>query len=1191
MKFKGINRDIEDHNLSEDQYSYAANIVLSEQYNSVANEEGNTILSTIQDIIGTLVIKDNILVFHGYGVNSRLSVVTKNNIVVGVTDLVGGVISSFNFNPDYPVIGEYYIDNQGNYVVAFTDNFNTPKIITILQLETSPFIQEANLNQTELFPIIDQVTITPTLSLGNGQLKSGSYKFAIAFIDKSESRTSYSLVSNPVWVGQGNPNTFDVYEGSSEQVTTSNAILLTIDGINVGYNKMSIAVIKIVNGNTIVEDIGDYPVSNTFLYTGSEVVTTLNQEDVYIPAATYVKAKAITQLTNRLYLANLQKSTLIDYQQFANNIRIDYTTTLVNCKIPSVKTDYDKGFQHGEVYAFYIAFVLKNGGLSQAFHIPGRTYISDDNTIDIINVGQPTGTSVGTTAYPKYKTGDTTVSIDSSTGQMGYWENENETYPTTGGFPSTGASPAGINRVRHHRFPNINAIKSRHYSGNNGLNGRYGVDYFSKLGIKVTNVTNIPAEAQGWVILYAKRDFNNLTVLDTSIWNYAGINEEFIGSNSTQPPTSSIETVNEIHSTGGNFRLSGTFVGAPIQSASIRKDYIRWNGPTVLINKPELNSVYVENNLLLSTRVFKLRVDIPANIDSGVALSDYTETTNIGTTGNNVTIYPRLTATGNSTIKWSILGYKYLIHNDPVTNRNSEECLRLHVGTVGYTDVNLLANQVVGISTSGNQLAWSPTGSVPLNRHRQNVYLSSLKVIKSNIYNSFENQTLISTGKINTGAFINNLYGGDVYTGTFCKITTSAENAEQFAQDLDTDDGNGIGMKYYHYYVGESITNLHMRNKEGDLEYESQYFPSSNLTKIFTGPGNFLTAGSTLGKYDIRKPLVIGFNKDYNMLNDTLPTSVYNIADEFVDKFPNRVIRSIVRGEEDNDISWKTFLENDYYEQPKFRGEINNIKGYQNKLILHHERGLYLTKDKTSLATDSTGIKLSSGDLFEIEPTEIVTGTEGYAGILHPLCSTVNKLGYCFIDSIQNKIFIFSDSLKEISSKGLNQFFKQNLTVDYLNTDISTLPNSFFIRSIVGNIVEINKQHIITNNNIKTYYFPGIGLFNQLNIKKIVEYKDYYEIELNTTTAPLNLIDVQGLTFTIDTISKINPYRGYGYSLAFDEKYNRLIVSKINTHIENLVPVINVHPDSIRGIFLPDYLCYGANDIVIDKDNNLKLIK
>ena len=37
-----------------------------------------------------------------------------------------------------------------------------------------------------------------------------------------------------------------------------------------------------------------------------------------------------------------------------------------------------KGYMRDEIYAFYIAFVLKDGSMSYAYHIPGRTDLNDE---------------------------------------------------------------------------------------------------------------------------------------------------------------------------------------------------------------------------------------------------------------------------------------------------------------------------------------------------------------------------------------------------------------------------------------------------------------------------------------------------------------------------------------------------------------------------------------------------------------------------------------------------------------------------------------------------------------------------------------------------------------------------------------------------------------------------------------------
>ena len=143
------------------------------------------------------------------------------------------------------------------------------------------------------------------------------------------------------------------------------------------------------------------------VFSGIEGVSPASVDDIIIDTIAYDTAKTIQQLDNVLYLGNTTASQDLGYQKYANNIKLrarvdaiepfdDFYASVSNLQtgwsgIPvndfggTVQTvdptkSYRylpnifkwKGYMRDEIYAFYIAFIMKDGSMSYAYHIPGR---------------------------------------------------------------------------------------------------------------------------------------------------------------------------------------------------------------------------------------------------------------------------------------------------------------------------------------------------------------------------------------------------------------------------------------------------------------------------------------------------------------------------------------------------------------------------------------------------------------------------------------------------------------------------------------------------------------------------------------------------------------------------------------------------------------------------------------------------
>ena len=167
-----------------------------------------------------------------------------------------------------------------------------------------------------------------------------------------------------------------------------------------------------------------------------------------------------------------------------------------------------KNYRRGEVYAYYISFIRKDGSETFAYHIPGResicydtanfrpnrehgsssTAVPDTTCCEDHIIGNASGNHTRALntfgVYPEelsqtygagtriYQITDTTAGpgpeFEGNTTKMGFWENQNEYYPNTFDFRGASVNSSGGTvpgsrdlrgeKVKHHKFPsNANA--------------------------------------------------------------------------------------------------------------------------------------------------------------------------------------------------------------------------------------------------------------------------------------------------------------------------------------------------------------------------------------------------------------------------------------------------------------------------------------------------------------------------------------------------------------------------------------------------------------------------------------------------------------------------------------------------------------------------------------------------------------
>ena len=441
-----------------------------------------------------------------------------------------------NFNENFPISGVFKVDSKGDLVIYFTDDLNPPRAFNIdRQQRLSTGVTQLygvsgynHINLINLFPyagsvpnitLIDNSTAAGgspghQLSVGTGGgLRTGAYYLALAYVDDDYLATNFLTVSNPIPIVDEYDTTRPTTkkDGIKAGSQTSKSITWRINNINTDYKFLRPVVIRKMGDAAEAFRLNDVEVTVTnavntqdLIFTGIEGFSAGSLEAVIIDTVAYDTAKTITQLDNILYVGNTTGTKDVGYQPYANNIKLnsiirtfpefdEYWATMDNLNNGFSNSPVDegnyvddtqsyrfipntfkyKGYMRDEIYAFYIAFILNDGSMSYAYHIPGRTELT---SISYNKYSELSGNSNETSLIPgtlrafydeqasMYQFYDQSILVNgsniASTGasrQMQFWQNMTELYPTGQNFDVRDRNGFVTNLqglpVRHHHFP------------------------------------------------------------------------------------------------------------------------------------------------------------------------------------------------------------------------------------------------------------------------------------------------------------------------------------------------------------------------------------------------------------------------------------------------------------------------------------------------------------------------------------------------------------------------------------------------------------------------------------------------------------------------------------------------------------------------------------------------------------------
>ena len=360
-----MNKDFARLDQPEGSYRDALNANIDFQMGSVVSEEGNTFVPISNaDVIGSIALpNDEILVFGIIPYTdpdddtvTEISAIVLSQPKLGLSFPIL-IHKDLNFQRNNPIVAEQRLDAKNDLIVYFTDNyskistevvetdwiseFNPPRTFNITrQLQANENFPETRIYGNSNFTI-DKLNLFPVVGTHSevrradvktgGAVVAGAYHLALCYSDEDFLETNYFTVTPPVYIISEPENSvpIDSVIGTMSGSSTNKSITWIVKiPSTVNYKFLQASIIQRVgNAENVYKlervALGGDGKDQEITYTGREDASTNSVEDIVLDKVNYLTAKTLTQLDDRLLLANLKSRKDIGYQRYANNITVE----------------------------------------------------------------------------------------------------------------------------------------------------------------------------------------------------------------------------------------------------------------------------------------------------------------------------------------------------------------------------------------------------------------------------------------------------------------------------------------------------------------------------------------------------------------------------------------------------------------------------------------------------------------------------------------------------------------------------------------------------------------------------------------------------------------------------------------------------------------------------------------------------
>ena len=322
-------------------------------------------------------------------------------------------ISKLNFKITHQIDAVYRLRRGCDKTIYWTDNLNPIRQIILNKPENYLVDGQFQEETLHLFKTWNKIPRFENFTVEEaGNLKAGSYNFAIQYLDSDLNPTEWIIASDTINIYHANLNgQFRDLEGSSNAKneyqnwgdSTGKSIRLELSNLDRNFDFYRVGIIEATSGSGLVSKVtASSPISTgveTYTFTGtSETVITV--EEISQFSNIISTAQSIEQVEGKLLLGNTKGKQInfCELQKYASKILSNYTEDEVivdqidkynltgvisgeaSSKDPLIHHK-KLGYMPGEIYSFGIVYYFKDGSSTPAYHIPGNheSYGGDSN--------------------------------------------------------------------------------------------------------------------------------------------------------------------------------------------------------------------------------------------------------------------------------------------------------------------------------------------------------------------------------------------------------------------------------------------------------------------------------------------------------------------------------------------------------------------------------------------------------------------------------------------------------------------------------------------------------------------------------------------------------------------------------------------------------------------------------------------
>src|SRR5690606_20901851 len=294
---RGLFKDAKPIDQPADTYIHGKNGVWDMNHGAVQNEKGFLVAPATfpYRVIGSIETDGDPIIFSTDNTNSAYGWFRQSTGLYEPIVDDAGKSFKLNFNTDHPIVGEFRRNYKNDPEIAWIelgeDPRNPPRFHTLSEEITE-------INQLLLFPeaLIPEIEVSV---VEGGNLGMGAYFVGARYLSSDGTETRYFTVTPPVFATSEDWSTIP---GGN----TGKALRIDITNVDQRYDQIQLVVVTRINGVTTARQLSPLPVAEevTFTYSG-ESGEEITLEETLIPSAFYRNAKAITQLNDILYLADI----------------------------------------------------------------------------------------------------------------------------------------------------------------------------------------------------------------------------------------------------------------------------------------------------------------------------------------------------------------------------------------------------------------------------------------------------------------------------------------------------------------------------------------------------------------------------------------------------------------------------------------------------------------------------------------------------------------------------------------------------------------------------------------------------------------------------------------------------------------------------------------------------------------------